>query len=159
MLLDIFSAVIILFFLIRGALKGLLREVFWLAGVIVAGFTAVLLFREGGAWLAGITGLSPRLANVTAFLLLFLVIVFVFLFVGRMIQSLAAKMHLSAVNRVFGGLFGGLKGVLIAGVILFAIRGVLEEMGRSAYLHNTILAERVMGFAMNFVGFIRPVID
>lgn len=147
-LLDIFCAVVILAFLIRGLFKGLLGQLFWLLGVVCAGFFAFTLYRAGGGLITHYLGFSSGFANLLSFGMIFVLIFVLFTFVGKWFTKAAGALKLSAVNRVLGAAFGVIIGVLVSGMVIFAMSGVLQ----ASYINNSILAKLAMDTAMTILG-------
>ena len=151
-LLDVFCVVVILFFLIRGLLKGLLNSVFWLAGLLCAGFIAYILYRPVGSAVAAAIGFGPTLVPLLAFLIMFFLITGVFAFVGKMTTRAAQTLRLSIVNRLLGAGFGTGIGVLVSGVVVFMIRSALDQVGKASAIDQTIVARPVMDLAVAILG-------
>ena len=130
--LDIAILVLLTAFLIKGLVRGLLKEFCSLLG-LVAG--AVLAFRFHAPLAALMTetlGLPPRLCVVAAFLALFLATIGVFALIGYLLSRFLTLLFLGGLNRVAGGFFGLAQGTLLLAVMLFAAsRGSLpESMGK-----------------------------
>jgi membrane protein required for colicin V production len=155
-LLDVFTAVFLVYFMLRGFFRGFAQDLFGLAGLIVAVFVGVLAYHPAGRFLAGLTGFPKQLMGAAAFLVLLMVILAVFAFVGKMFSDALKKLRLSAVNRVLGVGFGGVKGVLITGVLLFAIESMLRHVGRARYMEQTLFARHVLDLAMALIGRLVP---
>jgi membrane protein required for colicin V production len=150
--LDVFCTVVILFFLIRGVIRGLLNTLFWLSGIVCAGFIAFHLFRPAGTMLAGWIGLGASLLGLVAFCVIFFMITGIFMFVGRMTTAAAGKLHLSVVNRLLGAGGGTAIGILVSGTVVYAIRAVLNQAGQVALLDRTLVARPAMDVAVAILG-------
>jgi membrane protein required for colicin V production len=155
-LLDVFTAVFLVYFMLRGFFRGFAQDLFGLGGLIVAVFVGVLIYHPAGRMVADLTGIPKHLAGIAAFIVLFLIILAVFAFVGRMFSEALKKLRLSAVNRVLGVGFGGVKGVLITGVLLFGIDSMLRHVGRATTMDRTLFARPVMDLAMALIGQLIP---
>ncbi len=109
--------VIALWSIVRGLLRGLIRELFallaLLAGVTVAAWNytalAVLLAR----WIPQSTS-----AGITAFLLLALAVTLGVLLAGRLVRSAAHLIGLGLLDRLAGALFGLARASLLGAAIL-----------------------------------------
>ena len=117
---DIAIIIIVAACLIRGVFKGLTREV---SGIIaiVAGFygaytyyPVLMPYFEG--WFA-----EPFYANILAVFLLFCMIFSVVTILGVLIRKIMKLVFLGWVDRLFGGAFGTLKGVLIVSLIFIVL--------------------------------------
>jgi membrane protein required for colicin V production len=117
--LDIVFLAILLTAMIVGIVKGLVRQVIGLAAVVL-GLVLAALYYGGPAAVIGKVVHSVLLSNFLGFLLIFFCVLVVGALLGFLISK-AMKGPLAAVNRLFGGLFGLLKAVLICGILVFAL--------------------------------------
>jgi len=120
MSIDIVISLLIAVFFIIGIVQGFIVSLFIFAAWVIGILSAWLFSRTFASMLsANIENLAPLLAmcfgGILAFLLPFLLVrIGVFI-----VNSLMKKSQpLSVLNRILGGIFGGLKGVAIAGIIL-----------------------------------------
>jgi len=117
--LDIVLIVIVLFCLIVGLAKGLIREAIGLGavvlGIILAGQYYVNLSAVLGAVISG-----EGLCEFISFLFIFSLVVAAGWIIGSVLSHIA-KGPLKIVNHLLGGVFGFLKGCLISGVLVLAL--------------------------------------
>ncbi|GAB4170863.1 MAG: CvpA family protein [Geothermobacteraceae bacterium] len=120
-LVDIFILAVLVLFVIKGAVRGLLKEVCSLLGLVLGGFLA---FRYQGplaeVLMEGL-GWPTQVCVVIAFLLLFFSCVALFAAVGFLLSRFVKVLFLGGLNRVSGALFGLLQGVLLLAIVMFAI--------------------------------------
>jgi len=118
---DILILCVIVAFLVKGVLRGLLKEVCSLLGLVIGGFLA---FRYQGP-LAEVLleswGWPTPLGLVAAFLALFLACVVFFGLLGYLLSRFVKLVFLGGVNRMAGAFFGLVQGVLLLSLVLFAI--------------------------------------
>lgn len=95
-----------------GLWRGLVYEVLSVLGWIAAFVLAQAFADEVGAWLP-IDGLSPALRVAVGFVLVFVGVAFVAGLGAWLVQKLVAAVGLRPVDRVLGGAFGLLRGVVI----------------------------------------------
>ena len=122
--LDVVLAVVLLIALVRSVWTGFTRAVAGVGGVLAGFFVAIrgypsLAFR-----------LSPMIAdelirNIVAFLLLFLAVYLIFVIAGILLHGFLKALKLGWFDRLMGGILGALKGMLIAGIIMFLLTVVL----------------------------------
>ncbi len=122
--LDVVLAVVLLIALVRSVWTGFTRAVAGVGGVLGGFFVAIrgypsLAFR-----------LSPMIAdelirNIVAFLLLFLAVYLIFVIAGILLHGFLKALKLGWFDRLMGGILGALKGVLLAGIIMFLLTVVL----------------------------------
>lgn len=119
-----------------GVLRGLVREVFslllWVLGVIVA-----VHYAGPAAALFGGFIQTPSLRVVAAFLFLFFFTVLVGNLVAMLLQAILDKAGLSALDRSLGGVFGLLRAVLIAGVLVLLAQST--AMARDPWWHKSVM--------------------
>lgn len=97
---------------VLGLWRGLVYEVLSVAGWVAAFVLAQAFADQAGAWLP-IDGLSPPLRLAAGFVLVFVVVAFVAGLVAWLVQKLVASVGLRPVDRVLGGAFGLLRGMVI----------------------------------------------
>ncbi len=122
--LDVVLGAVLLIALVRSIWTGFSRSVAGLAGVVAGFFVAV----------RGFPSLSYRLApmienelirNIVAFLLLFLAVYLVFVIAGILVYGFFKALKLGWFDRTLGAVLGVLKGLLVAGIIMFFLTVVL----------------------------------
>ena len=119
--LDIAILVILAGFTLKGLLRGLLKEVCSLVGLVAGSFLAFRYHNPLAQWLMDTLNLPSQLCVVAAFLLLFLVTVILFSALGFLLSRVVKLIFLGGFNRVAGGLFGLMQGVVLLAVVLFAL--------------------------------------
>lgn len=95
-----------------GLWRGLVYEVLSVAGWVAAFVLAQAFADEVGAWLP-MDGLSPPLRVAAGFVLVFIAVAFAAGLAAWLVQKLVASVGLRPVDRVLGGAFGLLRGVVI----------------------------------------------
>jgi len=119
--IDIAILVILCGFLLKGLLRGLLKEVCSLAGLFVG---ALLAFRYHGPLAEALLGqvdLPAEIAVAITFTVLFLATMIFFLALGFILSRIVKLLFLGGFNRLIGGVFGLSQGVLLLAVVLFAL--------------------------------------
>lgn len=118
---DIAILVILLGFLVKGLLHGLLKETCSLAGLFLGAFLA---FRYHGpladALLKNLDLPVPVVVAFT-FAVLFLATMVFFLALGYLLSKFVKLLFLGGFNRLLGGFFGLAEGVLLLAVVMFAL--------------------------------------
>jgi membrane protein required for colicin V production len=117
--LDIVLAIILAAAFMAGLIKGLVKEVVGIMAVLLGFIVAARYY----ARVAGFLGKyihGPAVAKFLGFILIFLVV----LIVGSIIAALVSKLMVGPLrffNHVLGGIIGFLEGILICGVLVFAL--------------------------------------
>ena len=119
--IDIAILVILCGFLLKGLLRGLLKEVCSLAGLFVGAFLA---FRYHGPLADALlkqVDLPAEIAVAITFTVLFLATMIFFMVLGFLLSRIVKLLFLGGFNRLIGGFFGLSQGVLLLAVLLFAL--------------------------------------
>ncbi|RNC72641.1 MAG: CvpA family protein [Desulfuromonadales bacterium] len=129
-LLDIVVWAVLLAFAVKGFMKGLVREVCSLLGLVVGGWAAFTYYQAAGAVLGLLIHLPPRVASTLAFLCILLAFGLLFFFLGHFVTVVLKVALLGGVNRVGGVGFGLLQGALFICLVLYvaSIPPVPEKM-------------------------------
>lgn len=118
--LDAVLLVIIATSTIFGVIKGLIRELLSLAFFVLALVLSFLFFHDLGSRLSSSIH-NREIADMAAFGIIFVAIILV----GSLVTWAARKIFsvgpLRSMDRILGGAFGCLRGVLISGIIVFIL--------------------------------------
>jgi membrane protein required for colicin V production len=95
-----------------GIWRGLVREVLSLAGW-VAGFWIAQAWAPEAAARLPLQGASEMLRYLAGFISVFLVVLIASVLLGWVISKLVSAVGLGVVDRLLGGVFGGLRGVVL----------------------------------------------
>lgn len=120
-LVHIFRIVILAllaWFFIIGVKRGLIRQVLEVAGIIVAFLAAFYFAHALAEWIEVKTSADYRLSLAMAALAIFIGIIIGVHFVGAGLKKIFGLTIMGVFDRVAGGLFGVLKGVLIISLVL-----------------------------------------
>lgn len=120
-LVDISILVVLAFFLLKGVLRGLLKEVCSLLGLVLGGLFAFTFHLPLAQLLQDSFGLSARLCVWGAFLAIFLLVLFCFAVIGFVLNRFVKMVFLGGFNRLAGALFGLVQGVVLLSIILLAL--------------------------------------
>lgn len=118
---DIAVLVVLAAFALKGLFRGLLKELCSLLGLLAGAFLAFRFHAPLAEVLARSFGLHAQVGTVAAFILLFLATVAFFAVLGHILSRFVRFLFLGGFNRVAGGLFGLVQGVLLLTLVLFAL--------------------------------------
>ena len=127
-IVDIIAIVVVVLSMLLGLLRGLVREVFSLAGWVVAGIVAVLY----GGWAAQFVPPllpSPLFQTVAGHVIVFVIVLVGGGLLGLLLGRLIRAAGLGAGDRFLGAVFGVVRGVLIltVGVMLASLTPIVHE--------------------------------
>ncbi|HYV51128.1 MAG TPA: CvpA family protein [Dongiaceae bacterium] len=123
---DIFILAIVAVSIAMGLVRGLIREVFGLAGVVAGVVIALIVGPHLSDDFRRVIP-SDGAAFAAAFLVLFFATLIVMSVLGTLLSRALDMAHLGLPNRLLGGVFGLVRGVLIALVITLGLTLFLTE--------------------------------
>lgn len=155
---DIVLGLVIVSFIALGVYRGIIREALSLAGMVIGIFAGFKLYEVVGWHLEGFLGAGPGIANLAAFLGIFVIILAVFAYLGHLLKKGAEKVFIAWLDRTMGGIFGAAKGLIISSVIalilaLFPFTDKLENDLQSSVIgpHIVKIGPAIYGTVMNKV--------
>lgn len=123
-IIDIILGALILFGLIRGLMKGLFVEVASLVALVAGVYGAIHFSNFMAEFLMEKVSWDEKYINIVAFAITFVVIVLTIGLAGKALTKLANFAALGILNKLLGGVFGGLKIAVILSVILMVFDGL-----------------------------------
>ena len=118
---DVTILIVLIGFLVKGLLRGLLKEVCSLAGLFVGAFLAFRYHGPLADALMKTIDVPADIAVVITFATLFLATMVFFLLFGFLLSKFIKLLFLGGFNRMLGGVFGVAQGILLLAVVLFAL--------------------------------------
>ena len=112
---DIAILAVLAGFLLKGLLRGLLREVCSLLGLVTGSLLALRFHGPLAATMAATFHLPAAFCAAVTFALVFLAAVLVFWGIGYLLSRLVKLPLLGGMNRLAGGFFGLAESVLLSG--------------------------------------------
>ena len=119
--LDIIIAIILFLFGFKGFRKGLIIEVVTLLAFAVGIYGAMHFSDFTAEHLQEFMEINPKYLNTIAFVLTFILLVIAVNVLGRWVTNMVKAMNLNFWNKLVGGVFGVLKGVLLCSVLLLVL--------------------------------------
>lgn len=161
-IIDIVLGALLLFGLIRGAMKGLFVEVASLVALVLGVYGAIHFSGFAAGFLESKVDWNEKTINIVAFAITFVIIVLAISLAGKALTKLADFAALGIINKLAGGLFGALKIGLILSVLLIVfnkLNNTLPFMEQDD-LEDSILYKPVKSLApMIFPNLIKSEID
>ncbi len=125
-LLDLVSIALILFLGIKGVLRGFVKEVFGLIGIIGGIYIASKYAQVGGEYLD--TNFLNLQNKASIYLIGFIAVLILFwivaTFIGSMLGKLVNSSGLGIVDKILGFVVGGAKVFLIFSVIIYVLSSI-----------------------------------
>lgn len=152
--MNTFDAIVIIVVglsILRGAWRGLIRQIIGVAGVAAGYLTASHYY----GWLAArfLTGFSPMIGHIVAFLAILLACIMAASIIGWGISKPTHITGSGILNKISGGLLGGVKGCFIVAVATMALVAFLPLNHR--ILKNSMTMEYIQPMA-GFVSSVAP---
>ena len=119
-LLDAGIALILIFSVVSAARAGFSREVIGLAAVVLAAICGSWFYGMAGAFLLPYVS-TPQVAHFAGFVLVFLGILLLGAIAGHIVSRLLKTVGLTWLDRILGGMFGAVRGILICVVLVMAL--------------------------------------
>jgi membrane protein required for colicin V production len=134
---------------IAAFVRGILREVFSLAGVIAGILLASWYYPRVAIFFSRWIASVPA-AHIVAFLLIVVLVMLLFGLVGKLLQRTASALGLGFFDRSFGALFGLLRGCLLGVAVMMAVAAFFPT---AAWVSQSTLAPYLLrgAHAVSFV--------
>ncbi|MDB9720281.1 CvpA family protein [Winogradskyella sp.] len=148
-IIDIVLGALLLFGLIRGAMKGLFVEVASLVALVLGVYGAIHFSGFAAGFLESKVDWNEKTINIIAFAITFVIIVLAISLAGKALTKLADFAALGILNKLLGGVFGALKIGLILSVLLIVfnkLNNTLPFMEKED-LEESLLYEPVKSLA------------
>lgn len=119
-ILDIIFIVIILLSMFLGILKGFIKELFSLVFLIIAAVLSFLYYSEIGGFLLKYIK-NKNISKFVGFVLIFVIVLIVGSLVTFFLKKIFVLGPLKSIDKILGGVFGLIRGILISCVIVFGL--------------------------------------
>lgn len=142
-ILDIVFLSIVGISVVLGIIKGFIRELFSLVFLIIGGVLAFLFYKDVGKSLMKYVK-NENLTNFMGFIIIFAGVLIVGAFITYAVRKIFTFGPLQAVDRILGGVFGLVRGILVSAVIVLMFLAfpfhddMLVESKIAPYLVDTI---------------------
>lgn len=119
-ILDIIFIIIIFLSIFLGILKGFIRELFSLVFLIIAAVLSFLYYSEIGEILVKYIK-NKNISKFIGFVLIFVIVLIVGSLVTFLLKKIFVLGPLKSIDKILGGVFGLIRGILISCVIVFGL--------------------------------------
>lgn len=138
--LDWVLAGVVILSILAAFWKGFVRELISLGAVVVGLVVAALRYRQAAVWFADLTR-SYEVALGLAFLALFLAVLLLGALISLLVKRLIKGSGLQWADRLLGGVFGLVRGLVVACIILLVLTAFALK---PAAVQRSVLAPYVM---------------
>jgi membrane protein required for colicin V production len=137
---------------VLGVKRGIFREFFNLAGIVLGLFAGFRLYEALGWNIGGWLDARPAVANLAAFVVIFCVIAFGSSWLGHLLHKGAKRLFVGWFDRLAGGAFGFARGLIFASVtaLVFALFPFFPKLERD--LNTSLLGPHVVKVAPAIYG-------
>ena len=104
--------------LISGLVRGFLRQLFSLGGLLLGVVLGSMLFKPFAEFLSGVVTMQPHVAQVVAFAIILIIVPIVCGILGRLLSKVVKDSGLGILNRLLGAVSGLLIWLLLAGMTI-----------------------------------------
>lgn len=139
-LVDIAILVLLGFFLLKGIIRGLLREICSLLGLVLGGVFAFSFHLPLAQHLRDTFKLPAQLCVWGSFLAIFLLVVIIFAVLGFVLHRFVKLVFLGGFNRLSGALFGLVQGVVLIAMIVLTLNSAVVPKSAHKLVRESELA-------------------
>ena len=149
--------IIILIFIgigtVLGMIKGFIRQLSSLVGLVVGLLVARALFAEVGYWMVSTIGVPETIAQLLAFFMLWIAVPILFSLFASFLSRALEVVHLGWINRWLGAGLGTVKFMLIIGLVghLFEFIDADHEMLPQRITSESVLYQPLYDFVGTFI--------
>ncbi|MCD6525896.1 MAG: CvpA family protein [Desulfuromonas sp.] len=137
--LDIAILVILALFVAKGALRGLLKELCSLLGLVAAAAIAFRFYAPLAQYLADLSSMPLQLCVIASLLVLFVATMIIFAVLGVVLSRFVKLLFLGGLNRVLGAFFSLLQGTLVLALVLYGLSLASLPKAAQPYFKNSQL--------------------
>ena len=144
---DIILLVPIIWFVYQGFRKGFVIELASLVALVLGIYAALYFSDYAAEFLIGHFNMGSKYVPVVSFIITFIVIVFIVYSIGKLLEKLIDLVALGFLNKLAGGIFGLLKGVVLISVVLMIINQFSDHFISEEKKERSMLYEPIEGVA------------
>ncbi len=118
---DIICAVLAVILIVRCALKGFISEVMSMASLVLGILAAILLYKNGAAFIRANWIEAKVIPEVLAFAAIFLIVFLLVRFLEYLLKDIIHSINLKGLDRLLGLFFGLLESFVLICLLLFIL--------------------------------------
>lgn len=152
--IDIIISVLVVWGVVKGFTRGLISEVAQLAALVLGCIFATRFSFYLSDFLIETFILSDKIVPIISFILIFIGVLLGVIFLAKALTNLTKAIALGWLNRSGGMIFGGLKFLLIAGIILQLI--ITNDMKQKIISAESREKSALLNPTLDFTNFLSP---
>ena len=146
--IDIVFIGVILLFALHSCVKGFVSEVMSLVAVVMGVLSAVVFFKQGALFVRDSYMPETKvIPEVLSFVVIFLAVFIIIKVLQMMLKNIIEGIHLGALDRVLGFLFGIAEGLIIVCLLLFLLN-IQPFVDTDRVLEGSFFSELLLPFVM-----------
>jgi membrane protein required for colicin V production len=150
-LVDVLIWVVLLIFAVKGFMKGMIREVCSLLGIVIGGWAACYYYIPFAAILRSHFHFPHSVALFFSFGLIFVTSGLVFFFLGHLLTTFLKIILLGGFNRIGGLFLGFVQGAFVLSLLLTLATVKSSPAGVKAYLEKSASARPFIVLGKEFL--------
>lgn len=139
---------------IYGLARGALRMATSILSTVIGLYAAFQWYERAGAFAQRHLGTSPTLSPLIGYVAVFAITFVAIEYAGGRLATLVDLVHLSWIDRLFGGAFGAALAAMVSGLTILTLTAVLPI--NPPMLRDSQLAPRVLAYNQALLSYIPP---
>jgi membrane protein required for colicin V production len=147
--MDIVFLVLIVLLVLRGGIRGFIREFLSWPTLALGVLGAVFFYKNGASFIEKrfLPGMKTA-PEILAFIAIFVIIFLAFKILEKILRDIVEGIHLGGVDRMLGAVFGFLEGAALVAFVLFAL--VIQPLfDPAALLGSSVFANTLLPLILN----------
>ncbi|MBG0781380.1 MAG: CvpA family protein [Bacteroidales bacterium] len=160
--IDLIIALVLAWFAYRGYSKGLVIELVSLVALVLGIYVAMFFSDVTADFLVEYFNVGKKYLSLIAFVLTFILVVIGVVTIGRVLEKVIDILLLGFLNKLTGGVFGVLKGMLILSLLIMLLNYIgfgsdliNEKTRQSSMFYETV--ENVAPLLYNQLDFLKDI--
>lgn len=137
-----------------GLARGALRMATSILSTVVGLYAAFQWYEQAGAFAQRHLGVSPTLGPLIGYVAVFAIAFVAIEYAGGRLATLVNLVHLSWIDRLFGGAFGAALAAIVSGLTILTLTAILPI--NPPLLRDSQLAPRVLAYNQAVLSYIPP---
>jgi len=150
MIIDVIIILVILGSVITGIIRGFIKELSTLAGLILGIYIAAHNYPVLQKYVLSVLH-NATVSKIISFLIIFFIVFFLIMLLGLLLQKVIKLIMLGWLDKILGGVFGIVKGVLFVWLLLVFIIAFFPTTQN--YINKSRLALKILSIGSEYTKF------